>query len=191
MDLFTFQPQPKVRPPVKERAPPSSSDNDEDNEHDLMENNSNDEDLNSVQEVLIKQEPIHVHYKQRARAPAKTHKPRITRPLKRRVVKEHHSSSSSSFVSNVLDSRLAEAVKLLRRSEMTRKMDECDSFAKYIADSLRKHDDRTQSMIKQAINNILFEQEMKKYSSNQQYAVVLAGIDENPLILSDQDVTEK
>lgn len=154
-----------------------------------MESDSNDEDLNSVQEVLIKQEPIQVQYKQRARAPAKTHKPRITRPLKRRVVKEHH--STNSFVNNVLDSRLAEAVRLLRKSEMTRKMDECDSFAKYIADSLRKHDDRTQSMIKQAINNILFEQEMKKYSSNQQYAVVLAGIDENPLILSDQDVTEK
>lgn len=153
-----------------------------------MENDSNEEDLSSVQEVLIKQEPIQVHYKPRVRAPAKTHKPRITRPLKRRIVKE---DQSSSFVSNVLDSRLAEAVKLLRRSEMTRKMDECDSFAKYIADSLRKHDDRTQSMIKQAINNILFEQEMKKYSSNQQYAVVLAGIDENPLILSDQDVTEK
>lgn len=154
-----------------------------------MDNDSNDEDLNTVQEVLIKQEPIHLQYKRRVKTPAKTHKPRITRPLKRKIVKEEN--SSSSYVSDVLDSRLAEAVKLLRRSEMTRKMDECDSFAKYIADSLRKHDDRTQSMIKQAINNILFEQEMKKYSSNQQYAVVLAGIDENPLILSDQDVTDK
>lgn len=39
-------------------------------------------------------------------------------------------------------------------------------------------------MIKQAINNILFEQEMKKYSVGQ-YAVVISGVDENPLILGD------
>lgn len=70
---------------------------------------------------------------------------------------------------------------------MTRKKDECDSFGEYIADSLRKHDERTQSMIKQAINNILFEQEMKKYSASQY--VVISGIDENPLILG--DVSEK
>lgn len=88
-----------------------------------------------------------------------------------------------------LDIKLIEALKLLKRSELSKRKDECDTFGEYIATSLRKHDDRTQSMIKQAINNILFEQEMKKYSSGQ-YTVVLTGMEENPLVLGDQE-TEK
>lgn len=110
------------------------------------------------------------------RAPLKKYK--LTRPLLKRklVVKENDS----------LDNRLLETLKLLRKSDLSRKKDECDSFGDYIAISLRKHDERTRSMIKQAINNILFEQEMKKYSSNQ-YTVVLSEVDENPLVLGDSD----
>lgn len=63
--------------------------------------------------------------------------------------------------------------------------DECDSFGEYIAVSLRKHDERTRSMIKQAINNILFEQEMKKYNAGN-YTVIYTAVDENPLIVPDE-----
>ncbi|CAH2240270.1 jg2282 [Pararge aegeria aegeria] len=72
--------------------------------------------------------------------------------------------------------------KLLKRTKLYKKKDECDSFGEYIAIALRKHDDKTKSMIKQAINNILFEQEMKKYNSGQ-YAVIYTGVEENPLIV--------
>ncbi|XP_049875617.1 uncharacterized protein LOC126373540 [Pectinophora gossypiella] len=116
-----------------------------------------------------------------ARRPGRvdTHKRRWTRPMKRRVVRE---------AAPAPDSRVGEALKLLRR---TRKKDECDSFGEYIADSLRKHDERTQSMIKQAINNILFEQEMKKYNAaSGQYTVLIAGIDETPLVAG-ADATDR
>lgn len=74
-------------------------------------------------------------------------------------------------------------LRLLRKSsETTKKNDECDSFGEYIAISLRKHDERTQSMIKQAINNILFEQEMKKYSAGQYVNIT----DDNPLVIEDE-----
>lgn len=72
-------------------------------------------------------------------------------------------------------------IKLLRKTENCKKKDECDTFGEYIASSLRKHDDRTQSMIKQAINNILFEQEMKKYNTSGTYAVIISDPIENPL----------
>lgn len=98
-------------------------------------------------------------------------KPRLTRVLKRNVANESHRP------------RVLER-KMFKRSEFFKKKDECDSFGEYIAMSLRKHDERTQSMIKQAINNILFEQEMKKYNAGQY--VVISTVDENPLIIGDE-----
>lgn len=71
---------------------------------------------------------------------------------------------------------------LNRRQNFYKKKDECDSFGEYIAMSLRKHDERTRSMIKQAINNILFEQEMKKYNASSSQYVVISTVDENPLV---------
>lgn len=139
-----------------------SSDNDDTEQNEVVQ-----------EEVIIKMEPEFQRPKKRFRL-TQTHKPRLTKTKVKRVVKD----------SSNLDSKVLETLSLLRRSDLTRKKDECDSFGEYIAISLRKHDERTQSMIKQAINNILFEQEMKKYSVGQ-YAVVISGVDENPLILGD------
>ncbi|KAJ8712026.1 hypothetical protein PYW07_004868 [Mythimna separata] len=160
------------------------------------ESSDNEDDVGDQREeteIMIKQEPVIETYcitteashnrepprrpeRPKPRTPVKKYK--LTRPLLKRklVVKENES----------LDSRLLETLKLLRKSDLSRKKDECDSFGDYIAISLRKHDERTRSMIKQAINNILFEQEMKKYSNNQ-YTVVLSEVDENPLVLGDSD----
>lgn len=145
-----------------------------------------DDDDRGEQEILIKQEPSIETYCMEQEAPREHNdrendvkqpplkRYRLNRPLlKRKIVKENTS----------LDSRLLETLRLLRKSDLSKKKDECDSFGEYIAVSLRKHDERTQSMIKQAINNILFEQEMKKYSAGH-YTVVLEGVDENPLVLS-------
>ncbi|XP_050549942.1 uncharacterized protein LOC118272118 isoform X1 [Spodoptera frugiperda] len=96
---------------------------------------------------------------------------KLAQPMKRKLPTDHDS----------LDDKLVETLKLLKKSELSRKKDECDSFGEYIAMSLRKHDERTQSMIKQAINNILFEQEMRLYSGGQ-YTVLLTGPEENPLV---------
>ncbi|KAJ8714799.1 hypothetical protein PYW08_004780 [Mythimna loreyi] len=160
------------------------------------ESSENEDDVGDQREeteIMIKQEPVIETYcitadtehnrepprrseRPKQRTPVKKYK--LTRPLLKRklVVKENDS----------LDGRLLETLKLLRKSDLSRKKDECDSFGDYIAISLRKHDERTRSMIKQAINNILFEQEMKKYSNNQ-YTVVLSEVDENPLVLGDSD----
>lgn len=126
--------------------------------------------------IQVKQEPIERPRKRYIQRPLL--KSKILRPIKKLSRGNAHRSQ--------LDSRLVEALKLLKKSEQSRKKDECDSFGEYIATSLRKHDERTQSMIKQAINNILFEQEMKKYSAGQ-YTVVLTGVEENPLILGDHE----
>lgn len=122
-------------------------------------------------EVLIKQEPT-----PEAAPPKKItifanmkHNRRLTR-LKRLPAQKEANQSTHT------DSKLIEMLRLLKKSDISKKKDECDSFGEYIATSLRKHDDRTQSMIKQAINNILFEQEMKKYTN---YSVVISP--ENPL----------
>lgn len=141
-------------------------------------------------EVVIKQEPHTETYVRdnrktikRTRAPVTRPREKIIRPLlKRRIIKDANNTTTTV---NNLDSRLLETLKLLRKSDLSKKKDECDSFGEYIAISLRKHDERTQSMIKQAINNILFEQEMKKYSTGQ-YTVVLSGMDENPLVIGDE-----
>ncbi|CAH2043027.1 unnamed protein product, partial [Iphiclides podalirius] len=130
------------------------------------------------QEVIVKSEPAVEYPRPRAKREVRCvgRKARVHKVVKRRVVKDNDDDRA----------RLIETIRLLRRSDLLKKKDECDSFGEYIADSLRKHDDRTQSMIKQAINNILFEQEMKRYSSNQ-YAVVIPSMDENPLILGDTE----
>ncbi|CAK1550310.1 unnamed protein product [Leptosia nina] len=83
------------------------------------------------------------------------------------------------------DRSVTDAVKIIKASSPAKRKDECDSFGEYIAVSLRKHDERTRSMIKQAINNILFEQEMKKYNSS-----VIVEMETNPLIIGDGDGNE-
>jgi hypothetical protein len=146
-------------------------------EHASEDNYEEDYEPSLHEEIIIKEEVVPVE-------PAKPKRLKInTRPriIKRPITREVSTSQ--------LDSRLLEALKLLRRSDLSRKKDECDSFGEYIAVSLRKHDERTQSMIKQAINNILFEQEMKKYNATQY--VVIPGMDENPLTLSDTEHPEK
>ncbi|XP_030025718.1 uncharacterized protein LOC115444187 isoform X1 [Manduca sexta] len=144
---------------------------------------SSDDDNEEEQPVLVKVEPEIVQPRPKRRfipPPTSPNLSRQPKPLKRRLLKEPTKPTSD------LDSKLLEALKLLKRSELSRKKDECDSFGEYIATSLRKHDERTQSMIKQAINNILFEQEMKKYSGGQ-YTVVLTNMEENPLVLGDHE----
>lgn len=161
----------KTQPEPEESDPPSEPEEEEE-EQDTYDN--------VVQEeILIKQEPsLEAKLRRKFREPPMVphSRPPIIKPVKKKVEKE---------MSNKLDDKLLEMLKLLRRSDLSKKKDECDSFGEYIADSLRKHDDKTQCMIKQAINNILFEQEMKKYNSSSTLTLVLNGLDENPLKLMD------
>lgn len=111
-----------------------------------------------------------------------THRPKkkVVMPRKHKVMKR---TIDRVVPKSSLDSKLLEALKILKKSDLSKKKDECDTFGEYIATSLRKHDEWTQSMIKQAINNILFEQEMKKYNgANGPFTVVVSSVDENPLI---------
>ncbi|XP_013196532.1 uncharacterized protein LOC106139605 [Amyelois transitella] len=137
-----------------------------------------DEEYNDVEDeeqelVFIKEEPTvksyAKSYKYIVRQPI--NKPRLTRRIRKKPVNN----------SSTLDSKILETLRLIRRSDFAKKKDACDSFGHYVADSLRKHDERTQCMIKQAINNILFEQEMKKYGHYE----VLIATDDNPLILEE------
>ncbi|CAH0694398.1 unnamed protein product [Spodoptera exigua] len=158
-----------------------SSDNNEEEEVEEEEEQTEDRE----QQVIIKQEPSTSETSEKQpSAPAQPRKrgrrkmfPRskLTQPMKRKQLRGH----------DALDNKLLEALKILKKSDLSRKKDECDSFGEYIAISLRKHDERTQSMIKQAINNILFEQEMRMYSAGQ-YTVVLTGDDENPLVCEEK-----
>ncbi|KAM3957524.1 uncharacterized protein ACR2FA_008491 [Aphomia sociella] len=161
---------------------PNHSNTDEYFEQQTSDDNNHDAD-DDHEDIVIKEEPLiktYVKHVEPKTYKYSTHKPRLTKPQKRRIIRETTSSVSR------IDSKILETLRLIRKSDLSRKKDECDSFGEYIADSLRKHDDRTQSMIKQAINNILFEQEMKKYSSSQ-YEVVITDLEENPLILGDTD----
>lgn len=45
--------------------------------------------------------------------------------------------------------------------------EENEIFGEYVVEALKKHDKRTQCLIKHAITNILFEQEMKTYHVNE------------------------
>ncbi|XP_038222574.1 uncharacterized protein LOC119840133 [Zerene cesonia] len=122
----------------------------------------------SHEEIIIKNEP------EVTTPPKKVTLYRKPRPrIVRHIVKPKNN-----------ERQLSEAMKIIKTSTVSKRKDECDSFGEYIAVSLRKHDERTRSMIKQAINNILFEQEMKKYSSPQ---FTLVEIEENPLIIGDGD----
>lgn len=145
-----------------------------------MEADAVDDDDDS--ELLIKQEPITEPtpppLKKSSLFANQKHSRRLTTRLKQ--LPAHRDTNQSTHT----DSKLIEMLRLLKKSDISKKKDECDSFGEYIATSLRKHDDRTQSMIKQAINNILFEQEMKKYTN---YSVVISP--ENPLdnVIGDDD----
>ncbi|XP_053610573.1 uncharacterized protein LOC128675291 [Plodia interpunctella] len=152
--------------------------------HEEEEQEVEEEEENEVDEgeehqlIYIKQEPSTTKF---VRPTTKyihqsVNKPRLIRT--RRIRKKPITANS-----NKLDSKILETLKLIKSSNLTKKKDECDSFGEYIANSLRKHDERTQSMIKQAINNILFEQEMKKYGPGP-YEVLMTA-EENPLILED------
>ncbi|XP_046969332.1 uncharacterized protein LOC124536782 [Vanessa cardui] len=143
-----------------------------------------DEESDDEYEANGDESPVHIVIKEEQesieRTPPKIKyvcsKPRLTRVIKRRIVKDNTLADRNKFLER----------KLYKRSNLYKKKDECDSFGEYIAISLRKHDERTRSMIKQAINNILFEQEMKKYNNSAQYAVVISNMDENPLIIGDE-----
>nr|XP_034834866.1 uncharacterized protein LOC117991388 [Maniola hyperantus] len=135
---------------------------------------------NSPINIIIKEEPEIIQTTQpRYYRTAKTSMQ--ARINKRKLEKEKLSRLAEK------KKRLLES-KLLKESKVYKNKDECDSFGEYISISLRKHDERTRSMIKQAINNILFEQEMKKYNTGQ-YTVIYTGSDVNPLI--DPDDCEK
>lgn len=133
-----------------------------------IENDSIDDDDDNA--VLIKLEP--------APEPSPPKKPSFSsqKHSRRLTHMKRVPAQREANPSTYTDSKLLEMLKLLKKSDISKKKDECDSFGQYIATSLRKHDDRTQSMIKQAINNILFEQEMKKYTN---FPVVISP--ENPL----------
>ncbi|GBP46713.1 hypothetical protein EVAR_86966_1 [Eumeta japonica] len=123
-------------------------------------------------EVVVKEELPDPPY---AAAPSPQ---RRRRPAARRSrpARPHLTSETSP----VLDRNLVRAIRSVTRAELRRGgacgRDECDVFGEYIANALRKHDERTRAMIKHAIGNILFEQEMK------QYAVATAP-PRNPLLL--------
>ncbi|XP_023950105.1 uncharacterized protein LOC112054521 [Bicyclus anynana] len=121
--------------------------------------------------------PVHIIVKEEAEIPDTP--PKIYRPKSTRLVRKRKILHEDDMI---IEKKDVLNRKMLKRSKFYKKKDECDSFGEYIAMSLRKHDDRTRSMIKQAINNILFEQEMKKYNSGH-YAVIYT--DENPLIVPD------
>ncbi|KAJ0174894.1 hypothetical protein K1T71_010002 [Dendrolimus kikuchii] len=85
-----------------------------------------------------------------------------TQPLKRnitRITKRRPVVAKSSK----LDSKMIEALKMITKTELYRKKDECDIFGEYIATSLRRHDEITRCMIKQGMNNILFEQDLHSH----------------------------
>ncbi|XP_045500719.1 uncharacterized protein LOC123698165 [Colias croceus] len=137
----------------------------------LMEEEDQDSDLDndldvSHQEIIIKNEP------------EVTTPPKMVTLYKRRPRIVKHIAKPRN------DTPISEAMKIIKTSTVSKRKDECDSFGDYIAVSLRKHDERTRSMIKQAINNILFEQEMKKYSSPH---FTMVDVEENPLTLGDGD----
>ncbi|XP_072944629.1 uncharacterized protein [Epargyreus clarus] len=169
----------------KAKKPPLSEggENEEGSDH-SYEENEQDGEGDVAEEIVIKEEPEteeiftpeHTHTDVRPETTRPKVRPRLPRVVRRKVVKNKED--------NISTQRLLDTLKLLKKSDLMKKKDECDSFGEYIAVSLRKHDERTQSMIKQAINNILFEQEMKKYNS-QQYTVVITGMEENPLMEHD------
>ncbi|CAH0694400.1 unnamed protein product [Spodoptera exigua] len=138
----------------------SSSESSDDNEEEEEEEEEEERPEDRVQQVTIKQEPstsetcsAAVVQEEQPSAPAQPKKRKLPRGL------------------DALDSKLQEALKILKKSDLSRKKDECDTFGEYIAISLRKHDERTQSMIKQAINNILFEQGLRISTPCQRGAV--------------------
>ncbi|KAH9631120.1 hypothetical protein HF086_008622 [Spodoptera exigua] len=152
----------------------SSSESSDDNEEEEEKEEEEERTEDRVQQVRIKQEPstsetcsAAVVLEEQPSAPAQPKKRKLPRSL------------------DALDSKLQEALKILKKSDLSRKKDECDTFGEYIAISLRKHDERTQSMIKQAINNILFKQGLRMYSAGQ-YTVVLTGDDEKPLVCEEK-----
>lgn len=140
---------------------------DDDEDEDLQGNNTDNsyEDTEFVQEeIIIKNEPEDEPTSKRV---INYKRPRIMRPI-RPSIRRH-------FITR--DRGMTESLKVVKASP-TKGKDECDSFGEYIAVSLRKHDERSRSMIKQAINNILFEQEMKKYNN------AYIEVERNPLIIS-------
>lgn len=149
-----------------------------------------DDDMEVVrQEIIIKEEPE----RKVLRLPPKRFRPElVTRrlhPMKtiKKKISLSQRETTQPTKSPQTEGIVGEVLRLLRRAD-NKKKDSCDSFGEYIADSLRKHDEKTQAMIKQAINNIIFEQEMQKYKKGNQYTVVISGMEENPLDNSDDDI---
>ncbi|VVC96563.1 unnamed protein product [Leptidea sinapis] len=130
---------------------------------------------NSEHEIIIKEEPLELSLEKAQKLHTK---PRLKRVIKRTQL------APKRLVRRVPVHDVSSVFKCVTPSGGSKLKDECDSFGEYIAVSLRKHDERSRSMIKQAINNIMFEQEMKKY--NNSYTVVMTEV-ENPLDIEETE----
>lgn len=86
-------------------------------------------------------------------------------PPKRRV-KDSKSISSAATQQN--QAMLVEAFDILKSSAAA-STDPYFSYGQHIANELRKYDPRTLAQVKHAINNVIFDADMGKYSYN--YAV--------------------
>lgn len=118
-------------------------------------------------EVMIKHEPKTQKFTHRKFVDTASHgKKKLTRTLKRKPRRQNTQTNvQQEMYSKVyVDSRILEVQRMMKKDSLIKK-DDCDTYGEYIASTLRKHDNKTQCMIKQAINNILFEQEMNKYEN--------------------------
>lgn len=115
-------------------------------------------------DIIIKDEPDSVQ--------AFTHKEfnhngihgkrRLMRTLKPRPKRQ--SSEKEMYSKAYIDRRILELQRKMRKESIVNK-DECDTYGEYIASMLRKRDIQTRCLIKHAINNILYEQEMNEYEN--------------------------
>lgn len=131
------------------------------------------------EQIIIKQEPEQTIFI-KDRSPVQQRNTKHSKPRLTRTVKKKFAQPKTAYNHSSNDTKILDAIRSLKRVDYKKKRDECDIFGEYIANSLRKHDDRTRSMIKHAINNILFEQEMKRYTTTH-YEINMDN--ENPLIL--------
>lgn len=91
-------------------------------------------------------------------------KKKLTRTLKRKPKRVISNKTNDLYNSKLyVDNRIQEVQTMMNKDNS--KKDDCDTYGEYIASTLRKHNNKTQCLIKQAINNILFEQEMQKYEN--------------------------
>lgn len=115
------------------------------------------------QDVMIKHEPEVQAFAHTGYVANINHgKRKLTRTLKRRP-KRVISNSNEMYSKLFVDNRNQDMQRMGKKDNVRK--DDCDTYGEYIASTLRKHNNKTQCLIKQAINNILFEQEMQKYEN--------------------------